>query len=349
MGGMMVPLAQRYGAQRQKPTTVEQVAAAAENGTYGVLTEQQLVDLQQQGKASDFTAVVPKSGTMVLDYPLAALSPDSWARDAGGKLAVYMAGKRGAPLLADHGFRDADNQPLASGAGLGKQQFSVLPAPDAKQVNEALRQWSVLTVPARSIAVVDVSGSMDFTDGNGRSRIGLAIGAAEGALKLYPDNAQIGLWAFSVGLGGGSRDYRDLVPVRRLDAGVGGGTQREALGRALRTLPRLTAGGTGLYDTTLAAIRTLQAQYDPSAVNTVILLTDGRNDDPGSLSLRQLLDAIERERDPARPVSLIAIGMGPDADAGALARIAGATGGRSYVTRDPAEIGRVFVDAMLSR
>jgi Mg-chelatase subunit ChlD len=111
----------------------------------------------------------------------------------------------------------------------------------------------------------------------------------------------------------------------------------------------MTDGGTGLHDTTLAAIRTLQDDYEARAVNSVILLTDGENDDPGSLSLNELVSTIEREKDPARPIQVIAIGMGPDADAQALRRIASATGGRSYVARDPQDIAEVFIDAMLSR
>jgi secreted protein with Ig-like and vWFA domain len=111
----------------------------------------------------------------------------------------------------------------------------------------------------------------------------------------------------------------------------------------------MTDGGTGLYDTTLAAVRTVQDEYDARAINSVILLTDGENDDPGSLTLGELVSTIERERDPARPIQVIAIGMGPDADANALKRIAGATGGESYVARDPDDIAEVFIDAMLRR
>jgi Mg-chelatase subunit ChlD len=125
--------------------------------------------------------------------------------------------------------------------------------------------------------------------------------------------------------------------------------QRAQLGAALRKLPTLTNGGTGLYDTTLAAVRTLQDGYDPAAVNSVILLTDGENDDPGSLSLRELLTALERERDPARPVRVVAIGMGPEADIMALKRIAGVTGGSSYEAREPSDIASVFRDALLGR
>jgi hypothetical protein len=344
MGAMMVPLAQRYGAQPNKPTKIEDVAKAAEQGAQGVMTEQQLVDLQNDGKAKGLNATVPNSGTMVLDYPLATLSSGETVEGAGSRIADFLASPRGADLLAAQGFRDPDNTPLAGGKGLGKGSVPELPKPKAEDVSGALRQWSVLTVPSRSLAVVDVSGSMDFKDG-GRTRISLAVNAAQEALKLFPDNAQIGLWAFSVGLGGGNRDYTSLLPIEAL----GEGSQREDLAAAFAKLPDMTDGGTGLYDTTLAAIRTVEADYDARSVNTVILLTDGENDDPGSLRLKELIQAIERERDPARPVPVIAIGMGPDADAKALEKIAGATGGRSYVARNPSDIGKVFIDAMLSR
>ena len=48
---------------------------------------------------------------------------------------------------------------------------------------------------------------------------------------------------------------------------------------------RLTGGGTGLYDTALAAYRTALRNYDPHYSNAVVLMTDGRNEDPGSISL----------------------------------------------------------------
>lgn len=349
LGAMMMPLARRYSSQPDKPTTVEGVAHAAEQGALAVMTEQQLVSVQTAGGGKGLSAAVPKPGTTVLDYPLAALSAAESAQQAGRQLAEYLGSSRGAELLSDNGFRDAGNTPLGSGAGLGKGEIAVLPAPDAATVSGVLQQWAVLTVPSRSLAVVDVSGSMDVTDA-GRSRISLAVAAADGALKLFPDNAQIGLWAFSVGRGAGNRDYTSLLPIRTLGSTTPDGEpHRQALTAALRKLPAMTDGGTGLYDTTLAAIRAVQDDYDARAVNSVILLTDGENEDPGSLSMEELVETIERERDPARPVGVIAIGMGPEADAKALQRIASATGGRSYVARNPSDISKVFMDAMLAR
>lgn len=341
MGAMMVPLAQRYGGQADKPQNVEELASAVAAGAPGVMTEQQVVALTSDGKADGLTAAVPGSGTMVLDYPLVALSPDPDVAAAGRLVAESLSEE----ILAEHGFRGSDGSPLADDRGLGQARFNVLATPEGEAVVDALRRWAVLTVPSRTLALVDVSGSMDFTDDQGRSRIGLAVAAAEGALQLFPDSAQIGLWAFSVELGAGERDYRPLAPVRRL----GEGSHRADLAAALRSLPDMTGEGTGLYDSTLAAVRTLQEQYDARAVNSVILLTDGENDDPGSLTLQELVTTIEREKDPARPVEVIAIGMGPEADARALRRIASATGGRSYVAREPADIASVFVDAMLNR
>lgn len=341
MGAMMVPLAQRYGGQADKPRTIDDVARAAAGGTLGVMTEQQLVALQDEGAAEGLSAAVPRSGTMVLEYPLVSLSSDAGVEHAGRLVLDALSPED----LAEHGFRDAEGGPLGPDRGLGEARFNVLATPEGDAVLDALRQWAVLTVPSRSLAVVDVSGSMDYTDDEGRSRISLAVTAAESALDLFPDSAQIGLWAFSVELGAGGRDYQSLAPVRRL----GAATHRKDLARALRELPEMTGEGTGLHDTTLAAVRTLQEGYDARAVNTVILLTDGENDDPGSLSLQELIRTLEREHDPARPVAVIAIGMGPEADAQALRRIAAATGGRSYVAREPADIGEVFVDAMLSR
>src|SRR3546814_12873925 len=59
-------------------------------------------------------------------------------------------------------------------------------------------------------------------------------------------------------------------------------------------------GGTGLYDTTLAAFRSAQKDYDPDYFNAVVLLSDGANDDPGSMRQADLLKALRDEADPER-------------------------------------------------
>jgi len=53
--------------------------------------------------------------------------------------------------------------------------------------------------------------------------------------------------------------------------------------------------------------------------------------------------------DPARPVPIITIGIGDQADIATLRQISAVTGGRTYMVHDPTEIRGVFLDAMLQR
>ena len=53
--------------------------------------------------------------------------------------------------------------------------------------------------------------------------------------------------------------------------------------------------------------------------------------------------------DPARPVRIIALGMGPDANPDELRTLAAATGGQSYVARNPGDLRTVFIDPLQSR
>ena len=106
--------------------------------------------------------------------------------------------------------------------------------------------------------------------------------------------------------------------------------------------------GTSLYDTALAAFRDVQRSYRPGEPNVVVLLTDGRNDDPDSLSRAALLRRLRSEQDPDRPVHLLTIAYGQHADVGVLRAMSRVTGGHAYASPNPAEIGRVFFQALSS-
>jgi len=97
------------------------------------------------------------------------------------------------------------------------------------------------------------------------------------------------------------------------------------------------------------SIRQQRNTYDAGRINSVVLLTDGRNEDPDSISDDVLLRTLRAEADPARPVPVTPIGIGPDVDFPALQQIAAATGGKAYLARDPADIRGVFLDAILER
>jgi hypothetical protein len=191
----------------------------------------------------------------------------------------------------------------------------------------------------RLLAVVDVSGSMNQPVGNGGTRLDATIQAAGQLFGRLRETTDLGLWTFSTRLDG-DHAYREVLPVRPL-------YQQEAQTRAvLSTLRAQPNGGAGLYDTVLAAYQNGRQGWMPGRVNLVVLVTASRNDDSaGGIGLDKLLAELTGLNDPQRPLQIITVGIGPDVDAAALAKIAAATGGRSYRT-DGNDIGRMLLDVL---
>ncbi|OZD81513.1 VWA domain-containing protein [Rhodococcus sp. 05-339-2] len=345
----LVPIAQAQAATRGEADPTVRLDDLVADGGVAVVSEQAYLDYQQD-KNVELGATAPPTGAFFLNFPLAVTEPagdrHETAKSVGTALATAIQSEQGQQALSDAGFRSADMAPLDSDRGIG--DVTPLTIADQQAAESTLRQYQILALPSRALVMEDVSGSMNYSAG-ANSRIAMTVQASETGNRLFPDNASMGLWAFSIGLGGGDQDYRELAPIRRMDEQVGNTTQREVLLQQTRTLPSLVGGGTGLYDTTLAAFRTVQQGYDPDAVNSVIILTDGTNEDPASISLDELLSTLRAEQDPSKPVVIVTIGITDDADAGVLQQISAATGGTSFVARNPAEIPNVFVNALRSR
>lgn len=349
VSGALVPLAQAQAANMHQTDASARLADVASDGGIAIATEQQVVGQNEGDSVVRLALTAPNSGAVFLDYPVVATATGAEhddARRAGVALAETMGSEAGRAALAQRGFRGPDRVPLDAGRGVG--EVTALTVSDPAETAQVLKRYAVLALPSRALVVEDVSGSMAEQAGP-ETRIDLTVQASETGAMLFPDNAQLGLWAFSIGLGGNGRDYRELAPIRRLDETVDGVSHRQRLTEAVRTLPSLVNGGTGLYDTTLAAFRRVKDGYDPAAINSVILFTDGANEDPSTISLDELLATLKQEQDPARPVIIVTIGITDDADAAVLQKISAATGGTSHIARTPAEIPGVFVDAMRSR
>jgi Mg-chelatase subunit ChlD len=323
------------------------VAAGSDSPT--VVSEQHFIQFQATSPNSGLTAAIPADGTMILDYPM--LNTASAARKdtvaaAGKELVKHITSDDGAKTLTDSGFRTTADAPSPAG-GVG--EVRVLTLKDPSQEDKALRQWAVLGVPIRTLVVEDASGSMRERAGNS-TRADMLVEASQNGLKIFPNNSAVGAWLFSIDLGGPDQDWTPIAPIERLDTvDTVGQTHREYLQSQILTLPGRVGGATGLYDTTLAAFKEVQDSYDPNYSNSVILLTDGQNEDENSISLQGLLAELKRLEDPARPVLILTIGITEDADAQSLKQIADVTGGSSYVAETPADISTVFIDAVAAR
>lgn len=123
-----------------------------------------------------------------------------------------MATGEGKKALADSGLRPVDGSRTPEQAGVGS--VAALKPASPESVERALKGWSLRAIPFRSLVVMDVSGSMNFQAGE-QTRMQLTQQAAIAGSKLFPDTAALGMWAFSIGLGGGSQDYVELDPIRK--------------------------------------------------------------------------------------------------------------------------------------
>lgn len=340
------------GLGRNKVQDVQsELDYATEKGfRYGVpTTEQQVLTINRGnkgGKGGKVVPVLPKSGTLLLDYPLIAVLHDKRkierVIEAGSALMRYVDTPTGKNALNKAGFRDVRGLKPPSGAtDIG--ELKLLHDVSGTDANDVIRSWAAMTVDTRMLAIVDISGTMDNRAGeDGRTRIELARDAAGAALTYLPDSAEFGLWEYSEGLVG-SQDHRVMTPTKALDQ-----AQRKALSNSLGELPGDVGRNTALYDTVLAGFRTVQG-YDSDQTNTMVLLTDGTEDNSSALDLNQLISTLQNEQDPARPVSMVLVGLGPDVDLDVLNQIAKAAGGKAYRAKDPSEMESIIIDTILRR
>ena len=93
----------------------------------------------------------------------------------------------------------------------------------------------------------------------------------------------------------------------------------------------------------------VRESYDPNAINSIIVISDGANDATSSLSREDFLARLQGSVDPSRPVVVVTIGLLEDADPATLAEISETTGGSSHIARAPEEIVQVFAQAIGQR
>ena len=316
-------------------------------------TEQEVVAHNEDGEGGELVAVYDDSTPTAQDFPVVALDPDA----SGGlsrpmvravaRLRAALLGSDAQERFAQAGFRTGEGrlpEDLGPEQGVLRTAASLPAPPSDERVNGVLEAWSSLGRRGRVLVVIDESGSMaGQLPGSRLTKSDLAKRALGVAVGAVAPDSDMGLWSFTSSRG---RDYDVLVPLGPVSAEVDGTTRRAALGRAVSRLQPEVGGGTGLYDTTLAAFRSASDSYAYGRLNAVLVITDGQNDDPGSISLTGLLDGLRREYDGVRPVRIITIAYGADADVSVLGRIADVTGGATYRTVDAGDVGPLFAKAL---
>lgn len=280
-----------------------------------------------------------------LDYPYVAL-PDTPAdqRAAAERFLERVQAQHSADLLADAGFRTPDGAALrdrSQNLRTSPERMFPAPPPGTSEVEQVLARWAGVNLSGRLQVLLDVSGSMaEQVPGTGQSRMAVTVQAAAAGLGMFKPTTKLGMWLFSTDLDG-DKDYQVLLPVRPMAEHLAGGVLDVV--RGIETLP---AGNTALYDTVLAAYQDSVRNWEPGRINTVVVMTDGKDDNASTITLDRLVAELAKLQDPRRPLKLIGIGIGPDVDRAELTAIAQATGGQAFVATNPAMIGAVFHEAL---
>jgi hypothetical protein len=326
------------------PTAADALAAvsAATTPTIAVTTEQAVLQYGEDAE-TPLVPVYPTDVKTAVGVPLVT-SADASDDTVEAVEAFTAAVADGSDRLAEYGLRDAEGRSAdATLDGAGGSDAASEPIDSANQA-EALRTWQVLTAPSRMLSLNDVSGSMNQPASADLRRIDLFEQAAVRAINSLSADSSIANWVFSSRRIGG-QDWQEVVPFGPLSDPA----HKQRMIDSANGLDSLVGGGTGLYDSVLAAVSYLRETYVPGQINLVLLNTDGFNEDDEGLDLPGLLAELEKLRDPAKPVAVIAIGYGPDTDQAALEQIAAATDGAAYQALQPTDIGTVLVDAVTQR
>jgi Ca-activated chloride channel homolog len=318
-------------------------------------TEQQVLQHDAGGEVGQLVPVYPADGVADADHPFLPLH-GSWVpatqRQITQAFADYVLGDAGRAAYGRAGFRDRARSATAipaatAGSKTVATAYRIRKLPAAAQTAQALVRWRALRRPANVLAAIDTSGSMAaLAPGLPVTKLAVFQQAAAQSVRLFNARSRLALWEFS-SLLDGPRDYKQLVPGRPLATRVGRVDQRTLI---IGAADRMRAvGGTGLYDTIDAGYRQVQRTWRADQQNILVVMTDGKNEDKAGLSLPQLVSSLRSRADAKRPITVILIAYGADADVTSLNRAGAPVRARTYWARNPSDIGKVFLAAMVNR
>ena len=290
-------------------------------------------------------AIYPKEGTLFSDNPFFVLDAP-WVsadeRRAARLFETYVQRPENQRKVLEFGFRPGNpavqvGAPIVAANGVDPTQpQTTLGVPQPEVLARLLDKWGEQRKAAKVLLVIDVSGSMGEEVGGGDTKLDLAKRASVDALEQFKPEDQVGLRIFSTNISQKEpRDYLDLVPLGEI-AG-----NREAIASRIASL--VPTEGTPLYETSTASFEFMKEQFDPTRINAVVLLTDGRNeDDFNDLNATVARLRAGSEGQSSEPVRLFTIAYGQDADKATLKRLSEATNAASYDASDPQTINKVF-------
>ncbi|MFD6394337.1 VWA domain-containing protein [Nocardia sp. NPDC060259] len=245
----------------------------------------------QQLGTGGLTAFRPVGTAPLADYPAALLSGpwvDKTQNLIASRFIDFLRAPEQAGALATEGF----------GPAIGSAPAN--PDKAALQKVQATLANPVLGVNAT--VLLDVSSSMGTAEGS-TTRLANAGAALASTLTVMPPDFGLGLWTFGKNLDG-TTPYQVQVPTDLLTD-----TQRNAVGSAVTTTKASQSTTDQAYPSLLAAYRAAVAAYSPGRTNSILVITDGPDDD-SSLTGSALVAEITAATKSDKPVRIDVVVVG---------------------------------------
>lgn len=327
-------------AQAPVGTTEPASLAQADSAPAVPVAEAALVDHNRARPRDALTAVAPADGTAPLEYSLITTTSDAAASDSIRALADYLRSDEAKKILGEHGFR-VPGVPAPTSAEPMVGAVKLAEAPSARLLAQIRTVWNAATPQRQVLLALDVSGSM-LTRTEEGTRLALAQDAVRTAMASLPETSRTALWVFSNHIGVRGDDFNGLTGYGAMaDAG-----HRAALEKGVAGVEKTVGGGSGLYDSILAAYLAAKKSYLVGQSNAVVVVVDGPNEDDYGLDLKGLRAKLTAAKDPAKPVQVVIVGIGDAPDAAAMESVAKLTGGRYIPAPQPDDLRLALVGAV---
>lgn len=324
-------------------STAELLRSFGQNLNAGPASEQAVLEYDSTNPAVKLVAVHLDPASPMLDYPFAIRS-DLPRETTLAAEAFREALQQGSAVeeLSRAAFRTATcevGQGFPASAGSTGEAVACSPVSDPEKVQRALGLWTAANSPSRTLALFDLTSSMTQfmpTSTGGASRLQVMVQAAEKGLDLFTSDSRVGMWAFAA-------QHQEVLPIDDLTP-----ESKAEFKQAMENVVPLPTNQAALYDTMIAAYRTMQEGFDPARPNIIVVLTDGGDSNAGGTNWQKFQLELQRLADATKPIRVVLIGIGASpADAADLDSIAKAAGGGYFPLTSPEQIQTIFLKALL--
>ncbi len=286
------------------------------------------VTVRQLDTAGGATAFVPAGTAPIADYP-AALMAGPWV----DKTQNLIAG-----LFAQF-LRKPESLQEFTTAGFAPPPPNPVPVPPRAALDKLSTTLAHPVLGVNATVLVDVSASMS-TDEGSSTRMTNTVGALASTVNVMPPDFGLGVWKFGKNLSGG-----DSYQVAAQTAPLSDAHR----GEVMDAVGSVRAGSTEAdecYPALVAAYRAAVSDYRDGYTNSILLITDGPEDD-SELTDDELLSEITDIGSSDTPVRIDVLVVG-GAGADALRTLTERTGGTYTVlpSSNDLQFGTAVVQAL---